>query len=623
MKNGYKIAALCTSKIHDEFVGKFISSLNSVLSENGWRLFVYTTDSDLYYKTRSDKGEAMVFDLIDYETTDAVLLFRNHLYDTSVTDSIIRKTNESGVRLVILDDHCDGAISLNFDYSGGFGEVVKHVLDRHGVIDIHMIAGMKGVEASEIRIDTVKKLCAERGISFDDSKISYGDFWSQPTERACKAIIDSGHIPEAVICANDIMAITACGVFRENGIRVPEDVIVTGFDGISEIDFTSPTITSAECDYIKMGHAAAEILLSEDDSPRDIYIMPDVVINGSCGCNRCLKTDGSVKITNLENSFHRFRNEERKLDAIGSKVQCCENLDEVEEILQDRVFYEMACILKKECADMSVDPLRQQTDTPFGEDMIVLFDTSEPYIGKDRSLDIKEVIPHLENKLREKMPLIFSALHLIDIPLGYTCFYYKNPNIEEYYKVGQSTDALSTAIGGYRNMRYQNRLRERIEEIYKYDDLTGLYTRNGFHRELDRIMDEGSYDVMTLVLCDLDGLKYINDNFSHTEGDNAIKIVSEALRSACGDGICSKHGGDELVSILTHKCDENKIKAEIERYLSEYNETSGKPYIVSASVGIYTAETHGESFSKMFAEADKRMYKEKSLRKSTRIQACY
>lgn len=60
------------------------------------------------------------------------------------------------------------------------------------------------------------------------------------------------NIIDAVICAND----AAVGVFARRGIRVPDDVIVTGHDGISEIEFTSPRITSVKCGYSVLAEKA-------------------------------------------------------------------------------------------------------------------------------------------------------------------------------------------------------------------------------------------------------------------------------------------------------------------------------------------------------------------------------
>lgn len=615
--NGYKIAAVCTARIHEKYVFNFIQSFNNVLAENGWRVFVYTVDSDLFYNTRSDKGEAAVFGLIDYSMTDALLLFPNNIHSDTVIEDIAVKCEQNGVRLLMIDRKREGAINVMFDYHGGFKKIVRHVLDVHGVRKIHMIAGVKGMDISEMRTDAVRELAAEYGIPFGDDDISYGDFWSVPTEKACEKLIAENRLPDALFCANDMTAITACSVLRKHGINVPEDIIVTGFDGIEESEYTYPKITTAGCDFGKLGEAAAEAVMDKDAGGRDIYVMPDPIIAGSCGCQKNSAVDASEIVTYYQNAFNRYLNEERKLARIGSKVQVCGDLDELEDKLRDSVFYNMTCVLKKEVTDPTFDPLVINTPTLFGKDMVVLFDADESYKDKPREIALSSVIPRLDEIFELKVPLIFISLHFIDIPLGYACFYFNNAVIQDYNKIGQTSRTISAAIGGYRNLRYQYRLREWIEEIYKYDELTGLFTRNSFRREYDKLVESGPEE-MTMVLCDLNGLKIINDNYSHSEGDNAIKKVAEALKAACPGGICSKHGGDELVAAIPEKRDMDEIRNSINKYLDDYNKVSGKPYKVSASIGICCSENGNLDFSALFAKADELMYEEKVKSKMLR-----
>ena len=621
MIDGYKIAAVCTSRIHEEYVNSYINELNSVLTEHGWRVLVYSVNSDLYHKTRSDTGEAAVFDLIDPGRTDALILFWDNLLDESVREKLVETARKNDIPAVVLNHGViDGCINMMFDYENGFRDMVRHVFEHHRINRIHMIAGSRGVETSEVRIAVVKELAEEFGVSFGDDNISYGDYWSRPTVEACEALIAKGDLPEAIICANDTMAIAASGVFRNHGIKVPDDIIITGFDGINETKYTSPKISTVKCDFGELGKASAEVLLSGDTSPRSIYIMPDLLPSESCGCSPAYAVDVSEVLTSYWNMFERYRNDERKLNIMSSKVQSCTDLDEVEKILNDRVFYEMVCVLKKECTDPSCDPLTVNTDTTFGRDMVVLFDTDRSYIGKDRRFDISQILPRLGELFERKIPLIFTAVHYSDIALGYICYFFSAPNQEEYNKIAQTSGYINSAVSGYRNMRYQHRLREWIEEVYKYDELTGLYTRKSFCKEYERMLEEEGCTEMTLVLCDLDGLKYINDNFGHSEGDMAIRVVAKALELACPGGICSKHGGDELLAAVPRIVDTDKVKHDIETFINDYNEASCKPYKVSSSIGICTVSGGDMSFSKLFAEADDLMYTDKVKKKNNRAR---
>lgn len=88
MIGNIKIIAVCMCKVYDERNYRIIRALNNFAVENDYRLFVYHTCSDLYWKTLSEKGEQSVFDLIDYNITDAVVTFEEGVYAENVMTKI-------------------------------------------------------------------------------------------------------------------------------------------------------------------------------------------------------------------------------------------------------------------------------------------------------------------------------------------------------------------------------------------------------------------------------------------------------------------------------------------------------------------------------------------------------
>lgn len=166
-------------------------------------------------------------------------------------------------------------------------------------------------------------------------------------------------------------------------------------------------------------------------------------------------------------------------------------------------------------------------------------------------------------------------------------------------------------------MRYQNYLARRLEETYKSDALTGLYNRSGFTREYDRLIAQ-SRGVVTIALADLDGLKYINDNFGHGEGDVAIRTVAQALKAACPEGaVCTRFGGDEMIAVIEGECTE-PLRERLNALLEDHSKKSGKPYRVSASLGIYVSRDESKDFEELMKKADKLMYADKMEKKKKR-----
>ena len=112
-------------------------------------------------------------------------------------------------------------INIKFDHENAFVEVVRRMIDVHHLTNLHFMAGFKGNQFSEFRLNAFRRVLEEHGLPFDESMVSYGDFYSVAAERETEKIVASGNIPQAILCANDRMALAVCDVLDKHGIRVP------------------------------------------------------------------------------------------------------------------------------------------------------------------------------------------------------------------------------------------------------------------------------------------------------------------------------------------------------------------------------------------------------------------
>lgn len=126
-----------------------------------------------------------------------------------------------------------------------------------------------------------------------------------------------------------------------------------------------------------------------------------------------------------------------------------------------------------------------------------------------------------------------------------------------------------------------------------------------------------------VISVDLDNLKLINDNFGHNEGDNAILTMANALKSAADENdICARFGGDEYVVFGKGKgeYEMNAYIDKVNKYLSEYNLTSKKPYNVHCSFGGCIVPKGSKLHIDYYInKADSKMYVEKESHKRTRM----
>lgn len=617
---GKKIIALCTSRIGDSSTFEFVKELNDLLVANNCRLFVYHLSSDYCWLEDYMAVDSAVFDLIDYSIIDGLVLMDEKIKNPELVEGIINSAKKENVPVITIDSKYDGCIHTLFDYGKGIEQIIRHIIEGHGIRDVHFMAGYKDNEYSEERLDVFKKVLAENEIAFSEDMVSYGDFWAMPTRKATLKLLEREKLPRAIICANDVMAINVCAVLKEHGVVIPTDVIVTGFDGIDEIYATNPQITTANCNNQLMARKVSKLFVKMFNGEQveiDNYIVPEFVCAQSCGCNESKRLDDLDYYNRLNIRFYRYQDNNRLLSYISEQMQRCETLDELCEVLKHDALREVVLVINKSCTDETQNMSAINDREHFDDELIALhkFKNSEENY---RQFNIKDVYKQLDSDMLEmKNPLIFNAVCSLNRLYGFACFFCRNVDMTSYYDVPQMIVAFANGIGVYMNMHHQKYLLDKMAAMFRNDTLTGLYNRTGFNQEYDKLLKSirGTGEYITVVLSDLDHLKQINDRFGHVYGDKAIKTTAKALAQACPEGaICMRLGGDEMFAVIKGQADTDEILRKMEDFLAEYNHTLKLPFEVETSVGFYTTNNELEfEFDDLVSNADIEMYKVKKV----------
>ncbi|WP_418628294.1 substrate-binding domain-containing protein [Ruminococcus sp.] len=510
MIGNIKIIAVCMCKVYDERNYRIIRALNNFAVENDYRLLVYHTCSDLYWKTLSEKGEQSVFDLIDYNITDAVVTFEEGVYAENIMTKIRMDAAEYGKPVISVGVEHDDCISIKFDYAKGFEQVVRHVIEQHGVRDIGFIAGRKDEENSEERIAVFRKLLEEYDIPFRNDVFYYGDYWSAPTLKAVDDMIEENKVPRAIICANDMMAIAAGAEFQRRGYKIPEDIIITGFDGLEEARYCTPMLTTSGCSYDDTAKTIINTIskaLAGEKTEKVYTVDYDLSVENSCGCKPSVEQINTGEhIRMLRDRMNCYQDEERVLYELAVNVMNCETPKTLAALLKEYAFGDMAVVVNGDFFDERKDPRVSNREPLFSDKMILLRSRAVEDRDVPQPFDRTNIIPDIENIMDYKVPLIFSALAYIGIPLGYACFYFP-VRLNEYFKIPLYVNSLNTALGSFRSVTYQKYMTKHIEEMYRHDMLTGLYNRTGFYNALETLPRRN--DQLALVVSvDVDGLKH-------------------------------------------------------------------------------------------------------------------
>ena len=188
------------------------------------------------------------------------------------------------------------AAYLQCDNASGIRQIVDHLVEVHHINDMAFVGDVNGgacasgTDTDDVvsRYDAFKKYLEERGLDsrgalLDDSFATSDEY----LVNVCEAI-ESNCLPQALVCGTDQTAFDVIRLLVDSGIRVPEDVIVTGFDGILAGRLMTPHLTTIRQPMEELGRRAARMLLSRNgkpwEKPEKLILPVRLVVRGSCGC---------------------------------------------------------------------------------------------------------------------------------------------------------------------------------------------------------------------------------------------------------------------------------------------------------------------------------------------------
>jgi len=201
----------------------------------------------------------------------------------TVDDDVVRRLRDRGLPVVLLArPPVDDAPSVRAESLRPAIEVTTHVF-QHGHRQLAFIGDPAASPDAEERWRGFALAHADAGVPGPAAPVAAA-FGETAGREAAEAALDSG--ATALVCADDELALGAYGAVRARGLRVPEDIAVTGWDDIQLARFVSPSLTTVRQPMRVLGATAAQLLfeLIADEAPSSVVLSSDVVVRASCGC---------------------------------------------------------------------------------------------------------------------------------------------------------------------------------------------------------------------------------------------------------------------------------------------------------------------------------------------------
>ena len=252
-----------------------LQAFQEALSEAGVTLLVASSGYD-------PESEAQQVRTLIGRGADGLLLIGSaHL---PATYEYLRRRNIPYVLAWNLGD--DGNHFVGFDNRLSAREMANLVLD-YGHRDIAMIAGLTDMnDRAADRIWGVRDALADRGIDTDTLAVIEAPYSFEDGSQAFADLMRLKPRPTAVICGNDVLAVGAISSAKALGLRVPEQVSITGFDDIDIATVVEPALTTVHVPHRRMGKSAADQLMkliAQEAAETRIDINTQIIERGSLG----------------------------------------------------------------------------------------------------------------------------------------------------------------------------------------------------------------------------------------------------------------------------------------------------------------------------------------------------
>ena len=616
-----KKIAVCANGWNYETLSLALDGISEYAKKEDFDIFTFMSYASFSEHTTIVQGELNIYKLMEPEDYDGVIVFSTHLNSDATAVSICENARDKKVPVVSVGMEIEGVPSVLTNNRDGMRDLVSHLIEKHGVKRVFFIGGNPDHVDSIARLDVTREVLEAHGLRLSDKDIGFGRWSNRHTADLVDEVIDSEKgLPDAFVCANDLMAMATCTELEMRGYQVPGDVIVTGFDCIEDGKNFYPALSSVKQNFREIGYKACEIIFEKSKArkaPVKEMVGSEFDCGESCGCK------GSQDYEERRKMYCRhsyLRKAEAKL------------LEQNERIMRQWMSEMPSYQVMKENMQKHYDTNHQfegegfyiVVDSEYFEDVMasekelwekgrnskpeVLVALKEGKTVRDLPITWKMIIPGYQKNDNEQHIYFILPLHYFEFNYGYLVLT-DRPYIMNDEALYPYLEKLQQAIK-------MMRINLRLKALYDKDQMTGLFNRFGYEEKALPLYEESleKKTGMMVMFVDINYMKRINDEYGHIHGDNAIRTVVAAINeNASKNGMAVRFGGDEFL-VLAPDCSEEsaeRIKKGILDYLDRKNSNGDYPYKISVSIGYVVTDPIGKPVATLrdyIKEADAKMY---------------
>lgn len=415
-----KVIGICTADLDQHFHIKLVERVIRELSKLGYYVMVFGVDSDLYHRTASNLADACVFDLMNFERLDAVILFSETIRQASIVQQLVKRINGAGVPLVSIGMELEDCYNVIYDTESAFEKMVRHIIEYHNVREVNFISGLKGNDIAERRLEIYREVLEDNNILYEEDRVGYGDFWFGPTRAVMEEFITEDSIPpEAIICANDSMAIAVCDWLKEKHIKVPDEIIVAGFDGIEEGVRHTPNITTCTRNEFRDAKIIAGLVA---DLCNGVSVDVTTVLEyhlqlaQSCSCQETKLFDPDMVIYGLSQDTEAYRSDVRQYAEMSDEFLQCQDEEQFWKLVAKHIPENSFLCINSDLLTKGKEVPAERMNG-FTKELKSMVNVHGNITRSDCYLDM--VVPEAGKEFEYDVPIMILPLHFCEHVVGY------------------------------------------------------------------------------------------------------------------------------------------------------------------------------------------------------------
>lgn len=597
---------------------------------SNYDFFIFVSYASYDTQENYNRGELNIYSLPKLKDYDGAIVYTNALNSVETGIEIVKAAVRANIPVISIGIEVEGSVCIDIDNITGMREIAEHLIEKHGVKRAAIIGGYIDHPESICRIETVKRVFYEHKLRISEKDIYYGNWGNVlTTEAAGKITSDPSGLPDAIICANDIMALACSTELTRLGYDLPKDIIVTGYDYNYGGQAFYPVLTTVTSDYESIGNKCIKVLdaiLAGHEVPHKISMKSKLIVGESCRCHADASFDvkrrefgrktysESLDRTYLETSERTLTNiitDSPDYDSLRQNLM--QHYAGEHELVGDEFYIVIHNLYMSNVMATEEDVHENGVTGPVAP--IVAIKNGK--ITTDVRADRSRIVPGYDPESEHNHIFFIMPLHTGKYNYGYLVTSDGTRIMREHLDLNAYLEKLMLALRIQRSNIQLRIYNDSLKKITEIDTMTGLYNRLGYENKAIPIYEDSIRgDKMLMVMfIDINLMKRINDVFGHMSGDAAIRLTASAIKSNLKDDwIGVRFGGDEFMVIGSVKEPEEaeELKNAINNNIDKVNKDGVWSFRLSISSGyILSDKETKKSLSDYIKDADNLMYETK------------